>query len=136
SVPRFSSNKPRSGGDLSDPMARPSPNVGPFKALPPRLRTQARVLVTDQNDPAYDAYQLVTVLDTSVATVFDSETRDLKWAPVREAAIAAIVERDLTNVQAHSRLVRTECHHSTCEMLFEGPTLEEARWGSILLQYA
>jgi hypothetical protein len=122
-----------------DPPSAPTPRAGarrPFKALPANLISGAPSLVTNQNDPSYDAYRLIKVLDISVATAFDSEKRDPTWAPQREKAITATIERDLQNVKANSRLVKTECHHSTCEMLFEGPTLEDARWGSLLIQYA
>jgi len=107
----------------------------PFKPLAPAPRV-SNGLVTDQNDPGYDVTQVVKVLDVTVAAAFDSETRDPRWAPRREQYITDIVGRDLQSVQARAELVSTECRHSTCQLVFAGPTLEEAGWGSLLIQYA
>jgi hypothetical protein len=123
------SSVPGAPFDRSPPRSR---SVRPFQPLP----SAPPSVVTNQNDPSYDVFRLIKVLDISVATAFDHEQRDPAWAPLRERAITTVVQRDLQNVKANARLVRTECRHATCEMLFEGPTLEEARWGSLLVQYA
>jgi hypothetical protein len=93
-------------------------------------------LVTDQNLPGYDVVRLIEATDASVVAIFEGETRDGSWAPARESALKKIVSRDLEGVGAKAELAATECHHSTCKLLFAGSTLEEARWGSILMQYA
>jgi hypothetical protein len=72
----------------------------------------------------------------TIATIFDGETREPAWAGRREAALRALVERDLRRAGVDARLVNIECRHSTCELTFAGSDPHEAVQANRFMQYA
>jgi hypothetical protein len=121
----------KSGGSSNGETRSPAPLA--LAALPDRSKP---AVVSDQNTLGYDAVNLIAATDISVVAVFEAETRDPVWAPKREKAVEAIIARDLESTNSKATLKNIECKHSTCKMVFEGASLDDANQGAVLIQYA
>ncbi len=92
-------------------------------------------LVSDPHSPDYDPVRLSQLAHLSFGSAFEKEPRDPVFAPAREQMLKETVEADLASVHATSRLLEVECKSATCKLLFAGKDLDEARWGSMIMQY-
>jgi hypothetical protein len=92
-------------------------------------------LTTDPRSPDYDVIKLTRSAKLSLVRAFETEPRDPVFAPAREQMLRETVEADLTSVYARARLASVECRSATCKLVFAGKTMEEARWGSLILRY-
>jgi hypothetical protein len=115
------------------------PGVARTAAPPPRFITRPFAdkspLVSDPKSPDYDVVRLSRLAHLSFGTAFENEPRDPVFAPRREQMLRDTVEADLASVHAASRLLSVECKSATCKLLFAGKDLDEARWGSMIMQY-
>jgi len=111
----------------------------PPRAAPPRFTPgpflEDSSVTTDPRSPDYDPVKLSRLTNMSLGTAFDKEPRDPLWAPAREQMLKETNEADLASVHASARLLNVECKSATCKLVFVGKSLEESRWGSIIMQY-
>jgi hypothetical protein len=111
----------------------------PHPSPPPRFVPgpflEGPSVTSDPRSPDYDPVKLSFLTGMSLGTAFSRETRDPLFAPAREQMLRATSEADLASIHATARLEEVECKSSTCKLVFVARSLEEAGWGSILLQY-